>query len=84
MFHCKVHGYFHVPCLILKWEKEKGLSTLSSNDLQVSGPSSGMTLSIVFTSINAQKINNLPLTSEAPRFLGSPLIVLELPQVSNT
>lgn len=68
----------------LKWEEEKDLSTLSSNELQVSGQSSGMTVSIVFTSIDVQKINNLSLTSEAPRFLGSPLIFLELPKVSNT
>ena len=68
----------------LSWQEEKEFSTLSSNELRVSSPSFGMTMSIVFTSIDVQKINNLSLTSEAPRFLGSPLIFLELPQVSHT
>lgn len=67
----------------LKWEEDRDLSVSSSNELQIAGPSSGLTLSIVFTSIDVQKISNLSLTSEAPRFLGSPLIFLELPQVNN-
>ena len=68
----------------LKWEEEGDLPSSCSNELQVYGLSSGLTSSIVFTSIDVQKINNLSLTSEAPRFLGSALIFLELPQVNNT
>ena len=49
-------------------EEERDLPRSSSNELQVCGPSSGVPLSIVFTSIDIQKINNLSLTSEAPRF----------------
>lgn len=67
----------------LKWEEEKSKSSSereSSNEIAIMA-ANGKKTTIVLTSIDVRKMNNLDLQGQAPLFSGSPLIFLEFPKV---
>lgn len=65
------------------WEEEKSKSSSErecSNEIAIMA-ASGKKTTIVLTSLDVRKMNNLDLQGEAPLFSGSLLIFLEFPKV---
>lgn len=72
----------------LKWEEERAKESTvqmkeSPNELKITRPD-GKQMSIILSSLDAQKMNNTEIMTEAPNFKGSPLIFLELPKVKRS